>query len=378
MKTHSDVLIVGGGVIGLTAAFYLRRAGRSVRLIDRGDFGQESSWAGAGILSPPPTQPQTTLDRFAVLSARLHAELHAEMRSTVNVDNGYFRCEGYDLLEPDSVESHCRHWEETGVRFREITPAEVRDFEPGLAPGTARVFYFPDKAQLRNPRHVKGLLALLAPHVELQSHCPAEGWNVANGRIVGARTATGVLSAEQYLLTSGAWTESLLTQLDWRPGIHPVRGQIALLQQRQPGLTRIVEKGKRYLVPRSDGRVLVGSTEELAGFVKKTTAAGIADLLTFAGTVVPALADATVERCWAGLRPGNVDGLPVIGRVPDVANLFVAAGHFRTGIQFSTGTGQLITELMTGETPSLSLDVFRLDRPTLQANQADARGKATA
>jgi glycine oxidase len=119
--------------------------------------------------------------------------------------------------------------------------------------------------------------------------------------------------------------------------------------------------GKLYMVQRPDGRLLVGSTEENAGFDKRTTAGAIADLLQFACSLLP-LADAPLECCWAGLRPGNPDGLPYLGPVPGLANLFVAAGHFRSGIQMSPATGLLMKELLMGQTTTLPLEAFRVDR----------------
>jgi glycine oxidase len=124
----------------------------------------------------------------------------------------------------------------------------------------------------------------------------------------------------------------------------------------------IVTFGARYLVPRPDGCVLAGSTEENAGFDKRTTAAAVAGLLALAARLVPGLADAPVERCWAGLRPGSPDGMPFLGPVPGLDNLFVAAGHFRSGIQLAPATGVVMTDLLLERPPSLPIDAFRPDR----------------
>ena len=134
-----------------------------------------------------------------------------------------------------------------------------------------------------------------------------------------------------------------------QPGIHPVRGQIALLNTRVALIQRILLHGARYLVPRPDGRVLVGATEEDAGFDKRTTATAVRDLLGLAFELVPELANAHLERCWAGLRPGSPDGLPFLGAVPGCDNLFVAAGHFRAGLQLSPATGLVVKELLLGQ-----------------------------
>jgi glycine oxidase len=137
---------------------------------------------------------------------------------------------------------------------------------------------------------------------------------------------------------------------------------MALLNTAAPLFRRVLCRGKRYLVPRADGRVLVGSTEEDAGFDRRTTAAAVAGLLQLAVELVPGLAAAHLERAWAGLRPGSPDGLPFLGAVPGTGNLFVAAGHFRSGIQLSPATGLVLKELIRGEKPTVPLEAFRLDR----------------
>src|SRR5262249_18013140 len=175
-------------------------------------------------------------------------------------------------------------------------------------------------------------------------------------------TTAGRMPAERFVLAAGAWAEALLHQVGWRPGIRPVRGQIALLNSGTPLLRRGGMEGKRYLVPRPDGRVLAGSTEEDAGFDKRTTAGAIGELLNFAFALVPGLKSAQLERCWAGLRPGSPDEMPFLGPVPGFDNLFVAAGHFRAGIQLSAATGLVMSELLLGRRLTIPLEPFRLDR----------------
>jgi glycine oxidase len=129
-----------------------------------------------------------------------------------------------------------------------------------------------------------------------------------------------------------------------------------------PPIRRIVNEGSRYIVPRDDGRVLVGSTEEEVGFDQHTTAEGLADLAGFARSLVPALADAPIERSWAGLRPAPLDGLPYLGPLPGLANAFVAAGHFRSGLFLSPATAVVMSQLLRGEAPSVDLAPFRVGR----------------
>jgi glycine oxidase len=166
------------------------------------------------------------------------------------------------------------------------------------------------------------------------------------------------------LIAAGAWADRLLGPLGLRTGVHPVRGQIVLFRSPTPLLSRVLCVEKRYLVPREDGRILAGSTEEPeAGFEKRTTEAGVAGLVSFATGVLPALASAPIEKSWAGLRPGSPDGMPFLGRVPGWDNAFVAAGHHRAGIQLSPATGRLMANLIQGRPTGLPIEAFRPDRP---------------
>ena len=146
------------------------------------------------------------------------------------------------------------------------------------------------------------------------------------------------------------------------PAIVPVRGQIVLLAQQSPGIKRVINEGLRYLVPRDDGHVLVGSTEEDVGFDRTTTPDAIQALLDFAYSLVPALAEARVERSWAGLRPVSPDGRPYLGRIPGYDNAFLAAGHGRSGLQLSPGTALVMSRLILGQQLPIDLESFRVDR----------------
>ena len=364
MTEQVDVAILGGGVIGLTTAYYLASEGVRVAVLDKGDFGREASWAGAGIIPPGDTsRARHPLDQLRALSAQMYPELSSELREQTGIDNGYHVCGGLELPEPGE-ELPVAEWREQGIAFGELNGADLRAVEPGLSPALPRGFYLPGMAQVRNPRHLKALVAACrARGVRLSPHSPALGVAFSAGRIDAIQIAEGPLSAGQFLMATGAWTGGLLASVGVQLDIRPVRGQIALLQTDAPGPRPILLQGTRYLVPRGDGRVLVGSNEEDAGFDTRPTAAVISGLLDFAAELVPSLAGAALERCWAGLRPGSPDGLPFLGGVPDYPNLFVAAGHYRAGIQLSPATGRVMTDLLLGRPPAVPLDAFRLDRP---------------
>jgi glycine oxidase len=369
----SDVLVVGGGVIGLSLAYELSGLGAKVRVVDRGPPGREASWAGAGILPPAAARP--TGDPYAELF-RLSGELYplwsARLREETGVDNGFRICGGIylagDAEEKGALDAEASGWRSNGIRAERLDAASLAQREPALAAGIACqqpgiAWWLPDEAQVRNPRHLKALmLACSRRGVEIAAGVAVEGFDVTAGRVTHAITSQGKLAAGQFCVTSGPWSRALLVRLGIDLPVKPVRGQMALLTSLRPVLRSIVNAGKQYLVPRCDGRILVGSTEEDAGFDKRTTAQAIASLLDLAGRLAPPLADLSLEQCWAGLRPSSHDGFPYLGRVPNCENVFVATGHFRNGLQLSPATAVVIARLITGADAVLDLTPFRPDR----------------
>jgi glycine oxidase len=293
-------------------------------------------------------------------------ELAAELREATGIDNGYRVTGGIDIPADEPIDTGL--WTREGVEWAEVSGEQLRAVEPALAAGQGPAYFLPHMAQIRNPRHMQALIAATAARgVRQEGHCQAVGFERDGRRITAVTTADGRRVAGQYLVCAGAWTGPLLNEVGFTLDTRPIRGQIALLRTPTPALSRIVLMGKRYLVPRDDGLVLVGSTEEDVGFDPSTTADAIGDLLRFATRLVPALGRAAVERCWAGLRPGSPDGLPTLGRVPGFDNLWVAAGHFRAGLQLSPATGLAMAEALTGRAPRIPLDPFRPDRPPAPA-----------
>lgn len=369
----TDALIVGGGVIGLSLAYELAGEGWKVRLVDRGAPGREASWAGAGILPPAGAGPAADpYEQLLRLSNELHRAWSVRLREETGVDNGYRRSGGIylarDAAAKTELDRAAEVWRRQGVAVEPLSADALALREPSLAGGAASAglraaWFLPDETQLRNPRHLKALLAGCALRgVEIEAGVAVEDFVVRQGRVASVATSAGAIEAAQICLTSGPWTKSLLARLGIQAALKPIRGQIALLSADRPLLRSIVNEGSRYLVPRPDGRILVGSTEEDAGFEKLTTAGGIGGLLEFALSLAPGLKGAQLERCWAGLRPGTLDGRPYLGRLPGLENAYLAAGHFRSGLQLSTGTAAVMSRLMRGLDPQLDLTSFRVDR----------------
>ena len=367
----SDILIVGGGVIGLSLAYELAAQGVFARLVDRGPLGREASWAGAGILPPAASQPQH--DPYAELG-RLSGELYpiwsARLREETGVDNGFRQCGGIYLTTDEAQEAELQElsaqWRAQGIRAEPLDRGQLAEREPALAASRQRfgaAWWLPDEAQVRNPRHLKALsLACARRGVKLSPGVAVEGFRLAAGRVDEVITSTGRLSVGQVCIASGPWSKSLLAGLGVEVPLRPVRGQMVLLSSPRPVLRSVINVGKQYLVPRPDGRILVGSTEEDAGFDKRTTAQAIGELLDLAVRLAPSLGEFSMETCWAGLRPASHDDLPYLGRIPGCENLFLASGHFRHGLRLSPATAVMTSRLMLGTDPGIDLLPFRVDR----------------
>jgi glycine oxidase len=361
MSSVADVLILGGGVVGLTTAWELARLGLRVTLLDKGDLGQQASWAGAGIIPPGNIEAaHTPYERLRAFSVARMANLSRHLLDITGIDNGYRISGALELLDSSDATDE---WRAPGVRAEWLDAAGLRRREPGLASRCREGYYLPDAAQVRNPWHLRALIAACQEaRVALHPNLAGETLLASGDRIEGVLTPAGTFQAGRVLVASGAWSGGLLAQVGCTLAVKPIRGQIALLNTGVEGLRPLLLEGHRYIVPRGDGRFLVGSSEEDVGFDTRTTAQVIAELLGFAVGVLPALKGASVERCWAGLRPGSADGAPYLGLVPGWRNLYVAAGHYRSGILLSPGTAVLLAALLTDQRPALDLEHFRVER----------------
>ena len=363
-----DTLLIGGGVIGLSLAYELVQRGQRVCILDRSAVGRATSWAAAGIFPPASTTSTDPVERFCDFSNRLHEQWATQLRADTGIDTGYRQCGAVYVARNDALALELRASaamaRSRGIRFEELSDREVSNLEPALRTADlCAAFLAPDESQLRSPRHLKALEAACAKRgVQMITDAEVTDFVLDGGQIRGVRTLAGVFQAERYCLTSGAWTAALTSPLGLNLILKPIRGQIVLLKLPRPPLTRIINEGPCYLVPRDDGRVLVGSTMEDVGFDTNTTSAAIDELICFAKSLSPALSDAVVEARWAGLRPGSADGNPYLGQVPGLSNAFVAAGHMRGGLHLSTGTAVVMAALLCGERPELDLAPFRVDR----------------
>ncbi len=345
------ICVVGGGIIGLLTAYELVQAGRSVVVLDRGALGRESSWAGGGILSPLyPWRYPEAVNQLASWGQAYYPELTRSLQSAGAVDPEWTPSGMLTLAAPD-IDQAIKWSEQHGNSLQLIAGAHLERLAPGLvleepALWDSRI------AQVRNPRLLTALGQVLRQKgVEIRENTSVEGFVTEDGRLRALNTAQGELRVEQCVVAAGAWASQLLRPTGLVLAVRPVRGQMLLLRA-QPGLlARIVLKAGRYLIPRRDGRVLVGSTVEEAGFDRSTTETAREELWASATALMPALARCEVERHWAGLRPGSPAGVPYIGEHPEIRGLFVSTGHYRNGIVLGPASARLVVDLMLGRKP---------------------------
>ena len=363
----TDVIVIGGGVVGLSIAYELAGQGVAVKVLEQGAFGREASWAAAGMLPPGNSQYAKTPEaRLRAESHRLWPNLCAQLFEETGIDNGYRPTGSIEVRvggAATQLQEEIDTWRTEGVAVEELTSELLFECEPGLTRSTTAAYRLAELSQIRSSRHMKALVAgCVARGVELISGKPVVGFDLSETKAVSVRLPGETHRAGQFCITAGAWSQPLLSEFGVETTVEPVRGQIILLATDSPSIQHIIQDGPRYLVPRPDGRVLVGSTEEWVGFDKENTVDAICELTRFAIDLVPSLAKARFERAWSGLRPGSSDGLAYLGQVPSVENVFVAAGHFRAGLQLSPGTALLVSQLMLGQELSMPLEAFAVDR----------------
>lgn len=369
-----DVGIIGSGIIGLSIARELAGRGLSVRVLSRQPARATTSWAASGIFPPALDWPDATPgERLTALSTRLHWQWRNELLEETGIDNGLAACGGLYLAVHaagrERLEQEADQWRARGCRVEWLSPEAVAGQEPELAAAAASgliqaAMHLPEESQIRPPRHLQALEASCRLRgVEIVTDAELASVACDGERITAVESQTQAYTAGVWVLAGGAWSHTFADAFGPTVRPRPVRGQIVLLRTAQPVLSHVINVGLEYLVPRPDGRVLAGSTLEDAGYDFGTTPPAISRMLQFADRLVPALTTAEIETTWSGIRPGSPDGLPWIGRSPTAANGYVATGHFRAGWHQSTGTAQLLADLITGAEPPLDTAPFAVDRP---------------
>lgn len=366
----ADVLIIGGGVIGLLLAKDLVERSVSVELIDRSALGTEASWAGGGIVSPLyPWNYSAAITALASWAQHAYPDLALELKEATGIDPE-FNPSGLLMLDPpafnDIVAWASQHRKQCDV----LNSAQVAEQEPFLERDCQKAVWWPQIGNIRNPRLLQSLAAYLSQHplCKVEEKVEARAVQKLDDGRAQVVTSEGNLEADKVVVCAGAWAGDLLAGAGISMNIQPVKGQMLVFEP-QPGLINsIVLHEGRYLIPRVDGRIIVGSTLEHTGYDKTITDDARQTLLQQAYSLVPALRSVPVEAHWAGLRPGSPHGIPYIGAIPGWSNLYVNAGHFRNGLVLAPASVRLMTNILLGQDPIVDPLPYAPDttRPTAE------------
>ena len=336
---RSDILIIGGGVIGLSIARELHKGGAGpITIVDKGRIGAEASWAAAGMLAPnAECHAADELFRLCTASNQLYPGFAAELLDETGIDIELDRTGtlvlAFSEKESDELEAKYEWQRNAGIAVRKLSPDEVLNLEPAISQDVRDGYLYPNDWQVENRR----LVAALRRYCEINSIKLSENTAVTELRKEGT-----------VVVTAGAWTNDLLAE----PEVKPIRGQmISLAPSESRILQHVIYSSRGYVVPRADGRVLVGATVEDVGFSKEVTPKAIASLKAAAVEIAPSLGALPISESWAGFRPFIEGEMPFIGRVPGIENAFAATGHYRNGILLAPITAMIMADEICSDRP---------------------------
>jgi len=347
-----DVIIIGGGIIGLSLAISLRKRGAHVLVVERGEPGREASHAAGGMLVDCLLETPAALQPLAAASAQMYPEFahEVEVESAIKVD---LRDQGTILISP-------RGHEHDQLKAQELAPDDLSKLEPTLSlAADEQPFLLKERSV--DPRALSAASAKTAKHrgVDFSSGDPVTAVNISDGAISGVTTTKTSFFASTVVNCAGAWSGQIAP---FALPTRPVKGQmLCLAMPSRTLLKHVVRSPKAYLIPRSNGRLLVGATVEEAGFDKRTNPETIQRLRHAALEMVPQLREARILEDWAGLRPGTPDALPILGATA-TPGYYVATGHFRDGILLAPITAKVMTDVIEGREPQQDLTAFTPQR----------------
>ncbi len=369
-KRSFDVVIVGGGVIGLSCAWRLAQRGARVAVVERGEPGCGATRVAAGMLAPVGelTFGEPELLELTLAAARLYPKFVAELEAASGISTGYERLGALHVALDRDEAAQLRRVHDLqrslGLEAEWLPPRKCRDLEPGLTPSFHGGVLATGEAAI-DPRALTAALleAVRAEGVEVLTGSEVIEGFFEGERLNGLRTRDRELFAKTVVLASGAWSGGA----EWlpqeaRPPVRPVKGQVLELLRRdgEPPARHILASERVYLVPRSDGRLIVGATVEEMGFDTAVTAGGVHELLREAYRLLPDVAEMELLDAIAGLRPGTPDNLPLVGPGA-IDGLVIATGHFRNGILLAPLAAEAVVKLLSADRRS-SISRYRSEK----------------
>jgi len=361
MRTY-DAVIAGGGLIGASIALELASAGLKVAVFDAQKPGREASWASAGMISPSPeSAAMASLVPLNMASAKAYPEFIRRVEELSGKNVGYRKEGALDIFLTEvaggEIAGILEEHRKAGLQAELVSSEQACALEPSITAEIRAGIVRHDEASLDNRIFTEATLeAAHSQGAEIFSGNGAKALWLEGQTCKGLQLLTGPVEARWTVIAAGCFSAQIEGAADYAPVV-PAKGQIVALRCEEVRLRRDLWTDHMYLVPRTDGRIIAGSTIEYAGFDRSVTAGGIRKILNGAFSLVPALEKARVEETWAGLRPDSPDHLPIMGPT-DREGLLIATGHFRSGILLTPITAQLIREWVTTQKVSIDWNAF--------------------
>lgn len=363
----TDAIVVGGGVIGCTIAWRLAQQGLKVRLFERGKVGDEASRAAAGMLSPQAeSQSKGPFFDLCLKSRLMYREFADELSDVSGIDVEYNDSGTLFVVlsgEDDEETTRWAAWQtEAGLPLQPFSEDDIRRIEPAVTESATRAIFLPEEHQVENRRLMDSLkIAIGLAGVELVEDAEVTSLATAQNRVTGVISAGKRFDTGSVIVAAGTWSSRLLEPLGLNVKVIPARGQMIAVKGDGCPITRVVHSSSVYVVPRRDGRILIGATVEYTGFKKEVTVSAINHLLKAGLELVPSLGQFAVVETWSGLRPDTIDHLPIIGP-SGIDNLILATGHFRNGILLAPVTAELVADTVVQGRVSDDLKPFGVSR----------------
>lgn len=347
-----QIAIIGAGVSGLLSALELIQQGCSVTIFDQQHAGKAASWAGGGILSPMyPWRYPTAVNQLAQYGKALYQEYNERLFPVTKID---FQIQhtGMLIFDPEDFaigQSYAQRHQEPMQYAELLQGQQLHHINPQISEQFQQALFFPHLSNIRNPRVLQSLIVYLKqqPQVKFVEHCAIRKLHIQNQKVTAVHTENGEkFAANQVVLATGAWSQAWAEPLDLNIPVKPVHGQMALFKTPENWLPTMCMNKVMYLIPRRDGHIVCGSSMNDFGFDNTPKADIQQNIVDAVLEMVPALAQFPLVDQWAGLRPSSPNGVPYIGQIPEVDNLWTNFGHFRNGLCMGPAAARLLRQLM--------------------------------
>ncbi|MGP4074311.1 glycine oxidase ThiO [Halobacillus sp. K22] len=353
MPKKYDTVILGGGIIGCSTAFYLSKKGQRVLVLEKGSIGNQASSAAAGMLGVQAEMDEDSpMFELARTSRGMFSELSVELKDITGIDIGLLQKGMMKLAfteaQLDRYQEIAANQMKKGEKALCKNKEELLELEPCLTDSVVGGMLFPEEGHVSAPDLTQAFARAAAVNgVTFRESTDVYKLMRKQNQVIGAATDGGAFYADAVIVAAGAWSQRFLSEEG--QALYPVKGEALAVKTKRPLLNKTIFTDDCYLVPKKGGEIIIGATTTPYTFDKRVTIEGIEGLIQKAKRLLPLLGGAEIERMWAGTRPMTRDELPVLGKHPEWEGLYFSTGHYRNGILLSPVTGKLLADLITGE-----------------------------